>query len=101
MDEKKDKKEKIKIGNLDVVTRAVARLVRTEDGKIFINYLMRECGFARSSITVDTNSLEINTMSTIYNEARKTVYYKIRELIQQEDLIEIENLKIKEDDNDI
>lgn len=101
MDDKKDKKDKIKVGNLDVVKRALDRLAKTEDGKIFLNYLMRECGFARSSITVDATSLEINTLSTIYNEARKTVYYKVRELIKQEDLIEIETLKIKEDDNDV
>lgn len=99
MGDKKDKKDKIKIGNLGVVKRALDRLAKTEDGKIFLNYLMRECGFAKSSITIDTASLEINTLSTIYNEARKTVYYKVRELMKQEDLIEIETLKIKEDDN--
>ena len=46
--------------------------------------------------------MEINTNSTIYNEARKTVYYNIRQLIKKDDLKVIEFLEIKEDaDNEV
>lgn len=92
-----DKKGEIETSNLDVVKRALGRLVKTEDGKVFINYLMKECGFTLPSIVMNVNTCEINSKATIYNEARKTIYYKIRELIKQEDLIKIENLKIKEE----
>ena len=86
----------------DLVKRALNRLVKTQDGKVFINWLMDICGFATSSIVVDVHTGEICLNSSIYNEARKTIYYKVRSLIKAEDLKEIEHMRIKENaDNEI
>lgn len=97
MAEKKEKAKDIKTPELDIVKRALGRLVETKDGQIFINYLMKESGFNLSSLVMDVNTSEINPLATIYNEARKTLYYKVRGLIKPEKLIEIENLIIKEE----
>lgn len=97
---KKDKQNK-KDTSLAVVKRAINRLVKTKDGQVFLKYLSGLCGFSVSSIVIDPNTGEININSTLYNEARKTVYYNIRQFIQKEDLKVIEFLEIKEDtDND-
>ena len=82
---------------IDIVQRAINRLVKTQDGKVFINWLMKLCGFARSSIVVDPATGNICAEASAYNEARKTVYYRIRSLIKPDDLYEIEYLQIKED----
>lgn len=99
-DKKEDKKPQEK--TLAIVKRAIDRLVKERDGQVFIKYLSELCGFSTSSIVIDPKSTEINTNSTIYNEARKTVYYNIRQLIRKEDLKVIEFLEIKEDaDNEV
>lgn len=98
---KKDKQNKENT-TLDIVKRAINRLVKTKDGQVFFKYLSDLCGFSVSSVVLDTKSGEVNMNSTLYNEARKTVYYKIRQLIKKEDLKVIEFLEIKEDaDNEI
>lgn len=96
---KKDKKSQDT--TLAIVKRVINRLAKTQDGRVLFKYLSELCGFSVSSIVIDPNSGEINTNSTLYNEARKTVYYRIRQFIQKEDLKVIEFLEIKEDaDND-
>lgn len=102
--DKKDKDEdkKPQDKTLDIVKRAIGRLVKTKDGQVLFKYLSDLCGFSVSSMVIDPNSMEINTNSTIYNEARKTVYYNIRQLIKKDDLKVIEFLEIKEDaDNEV
>lgn len=83
--------------DMNHIKRVINRLAQTPDGKVFFNFLMIKCGFATSSLVIDLNSQEINTNSSLYNEARKTVYYEIRRLIDKEQLKEIEYMQLKED----
>ena len=104
MAEKENKKE-IKTNqvspDINQVKRVINRLAQSPDGKVFFNFLMLKCGFGNSSLVLDINTQEINTNSSLYNEARKTVYYEIRRLIDKEQLKEIEYMQLKEDsDND-
>lgn len=101
MEKQKDTKSDKKVTDIEHIRRVVNRLADTQDGQEFLNYLMRLCGFSASSLVIDVNTSEINTLSSIYNEARKTIYYEIRRLLDKDRLGKIEYLQIKEDaDND-
>jgi len=101
MEKTKEIKSDKKVMDTDRIKRVVNRLAETQDGQEFLNYLMRSCGFCVSSLVIDVNTSEINTISSIYNEARKTIYYDIRRLLDKEKISKIEYLQIKEDaDND-
>lgn len=97
MVEKQTEKKTVNNSEMERLRRAVNRIAETEDGKIVFNYLMALCGFSVSSLVINPVSNEINSKSTIYHEARKTVYYNLRGLIEKEHLKEIEYLQIKED----
>lgn len=81
----------------NLLVESVNRLANTDDGQVFLNYLMKECGFSTSSIVIDEQTKEINSKSTIYNEARKTVYYNVRKLLKSENIKKVEYLQIKEE----
>lgn len=76
--------------------RAFNRVASTPAGQTVLRYIMRDCGFQKTSIVQDPHSLEINTIGSIYNEARKDVYHRIRRFIDNEYLKVIE---FKEDEN--
>lgn len=88
------------VQNNNRIKRVINRIANTQDGKEFFNFLMLKCGFGVSSLVLDLNTHEINTNSSLYNEARKTVYYEIRKLIDKEFLKEIEYMQLKEDSTD-
>jgi len=90
----KDKKE-IQISKAEARLRqAVERLAKTPDGQVVFRHLMEICDFSRSSIVMNQQTTEINPMSTVYMEARKTIYYHFRNLIPVESLKQIEFTKI-------
>ena len=94
-------KDKKQIADVEALKRAYNRVARTKDGQVIFNHIMRLCGFAVSSLVLDRNTSEICVQSSLYNEARKTVYYELRKMIDKECLEDIEYLKEeKEDAND-
>lgn len=96
----KDNNDK-KTENLGKIRRVVKRLADTQDGKEFINYLMRLCGFGKSSLVINPTTLEINTVSSVYNEARETIYHEIRNLIDDKKVLaEIEYMQVKEENDE-
>lgn len=72
-------------------------VAKTSAGKKVFRYLMNECGFAVSGLVGNRETGEINPLGSIYNEARKDVYYKIRKFLSNENIIAIE---FKEDEDE-
>ena len=70
--------------------RSINAVAETPDGRAVLRYIMRECGHNMSSVVQDPQSLEINTISTVWNEAKRDVYTRLRSFIDKKNLIEIE-----------
>lgn len=75
---------------------AFNNVAKTDAGRKVFRYLMQECGFLKPALVASCATGEINPLGSIYNEARKDVYYKIRGFLDKENIIAIE---FKEDDN--
>lgn len=97
----KEEKKQIKDVNSEMnsIKRAINRVAKTQDGKVVFKYLAGICGFSTSSIVINETTKEINAMSTVYMEARKTVYYAFRNFIESEFLKQIEYAEKKEENN--
>ncbi len=67
----------------------VGEVSGTAAGIDFFKYFMEECGFHRPS-TVMANSGDISDKATLYNEARRSLYLRIREYIPRKARIKIE-----------
>lgn len=98
------KKETQKVTEQDSYKKEIQKLrnafnivAKTSAGKKVFRYLMRECGFSKSSLVASYETGEINPLGSIYNEARKDVYYKVRNLLDKENIIAIE---FKEDEDE-
>lgn len=71
-------------------------VAKTTSGKKVLRYLMKECGFLKSGLVASCATGEINPLGSIYNEARKDVYYRIRQFLTKENIIAVE---FKEDED--
>ncbi len=60
------------------------------EGILVFRHIMRQCGYQKPSVVANPNSGEINTNSTVYNEARRNLYLSLRKLIPQKYLKQIE-----------
>ncbi len=70
-------------------------------GRRVLRWLMDECGYQRPSTSVDPNSTKILSENMLYNEARRNLYLKLRQLVDQEILIPVENKGLEQDEVDI
>jgi len=70
--------------------RAFNTTAETPAGLMVLRYLMRDCGFGQTSLVMNPQTFEINTVGSVYNEARKDVYIRIRKLLSKENLRKIE-----------
>lgn len=68
----------------------MTRVCATDSGRNVLRYLMSECGFHNASIVADQQSGEINPLGTVYNEARRNLWLKLRKLMSREHLIAVE-----------
>lgn len=69
---------------------AVARLADTEDGKIFLRWMMKECGYGNSYVAVD-NTGKPNAELTMYQAFRLNLWWKVRKLLSVKQIIEVEH----------
>lgn len=78
-----------------------ARVAKTPSGRNIFRYLLGVCGFQKHSVGVNPQTGEINTEATTYNEARRSIYVNMRQLIPVKDLITIEfDIEADEDEDD-
>lgn len=70
---------------------AISRLSKTDDGREFFRYLMRQCSFHVSTIVGNPQSHDINVHGTLFNEARRRLYLDLRRHIPHAERRKIEN----------
>lgn len=69
---------------------SINRTFSTQDGKMVLYWLMNHCGWNESSIGGNPDIGAEITHGTLINEARRSVYLRLRELIDHEILKEVE-----------
>jgi len=62
--------------------KAACECFATESGQRVLLWLMKECGFLEPSCVLSPTTLEINKESTVYNEAKRDVYLRLRKLLR-------------------
>lgn len=92
-DNKRKERDKLKVKQFEEARKAALQCFSSAEGKIFLRWLCKECGFHAPSSVMDPSSLEINFHATVHNEARRGVYLTIRKMLwsNQEILAEVEN----------
>ena len=80
--------------------KAACECFATDSGKEFLRWLLRESGFHQPSVIYNSETGDIKTESTVYNEAKRDVYLRVRALLSSRPdiLSEVEN-NIKGDYN--
>ena len=74
---------------------AVANVSATPEGQIFLNIIMRECGFHEPSIVVNPQTMDVNQNTMLINEALRGFYVKLRRMIPEAHLKEIEFMNLR------
>lgn len=54
----------------------------TEAGKRVLFWLMNECGFLQPSVVMDHATGMVMKESTVYNEAKRDIYLRIRKMLK-------------------
>ena len=80
----------------DMQKKAVSHIASIPEGRIFLNILMRKCGFQEPSIVQNLQTGEINTQALLVNEAIRGLYLEVRKMIPTEKVKEIEFLNLRE-----
>jgi len=70
--------------------RVVADVLATESGKRMFLFLHNVCGWNTSSLVLNQTTGEVDPVGTTFNEARRTVYLRLRELAPVAVLKEVE-----------
>lgn len=68
-------------------------VAKRPEGKKVLRWIKDYCGFGKSSMVMNPNTYEINSVGVVYNEARKDVYYAIRHLLSPNFVNEIEEME--------
>lgn len=86
----REKQEKARKAKAARVRNAFIKVSNTEAGRDVFRFLMAECGFLKPSVNANAQTGEIFTDNTVYNEARRNLYLKVRGLIPAQSLVKIE-----------
>lgn len=63
----------------------------TKAGQRVLSFLIKECGYQNPTTVFNPTTSEIVSSSTLYQEARRTIYLRIRQFIKPEILRIVEN----------
>ena len=74
---------------------AINHIAAVPEGQIFLNLIMRECGYQEPSLVLNPQTMDINTNTMIINEALRGLYVKLRRMIPEQHLKEIEFMNIR------
>lgn len=92
--EKRKQKEEVHKKEIEKLTRCFNRIAETPDGQVLFRYIKNYSGYGKTAIVGNSDFSDINPIGTVYNEARKDVYYNLRQFI------EVKNLKLIEFEED-
>lgn len=75
------------------IAKAACETFATGSGKVFLRWLMKECGYNSPSSVLNAETGDINFNATVHNEARRGVYLRVRGLLasRPDILAEVEN----------
>ena len=82
------------------ISQVIGWIAQQEEGKIFLNWLMRNCGYNQPKVAFnmvkDVNGAvvasNISNEMTLYTAARESVYIDIRKHLDNKQLNNVENL---------
>ncbi len=72
--------------------RSINTIAKTEEGKLFFEWLRIYCGFDTLSVNIDSIAQGSNSETFLYNEGKKTIYIAIRNLLDSGVRQEIESV---------
>lgn len=74
----------------ELLRQYYSRVLSTIEGKAVFRDIMQLCKWKHNDMVINPQSGEVNTQSTLYNVARKSVYCQIRQRLTPEyrDIIE-------------
>jgi len=90
-DKPREKESEKKPSNQEALRDLIAHVARTKEGRLFLSYLHRDCGFIDTDSRWDPNTGDINAMAIVHNAAQRNVYVRIRKYIPRDCILEIEN----------
>lgn len=75
------------------IMKSALQCFSTGDGKAVLRWLMKECGYQQPSVIYNAESGDIKFDATVYNEAKRDVYLRLRGLLLSDPkiLAEVEN----------
>lgn len=68
-------------------------------GKRVLRWIMDQCGYTRSSTSVDPTTTKILTENMLYNESRRNLYLSMRQYLSRDTKIAVENEGMEEDES--
>ena len=86
--DKKNKIEELRKKNkaeYEKVKNAVRLACKDQNVRVILRHIAKITGFFKTNIVVNTNTSEINPLSTLHNESRRTVYLDLRRMFSDED----------------
>jgi hypothetical protein len=90
---KREEHRKRLIQQKKVAEKSACECFSTDSGKEFLRWLIRESGFHQPSVIYNAESGDIKVDSTVYNEAKRDIYLRVRSLLKTRPdiLAEVEN----------
>ena len=85
--EEQENKEKTALRKMKLDFNTVAA---TPEGMDVFKHIMNRCSYQKPTITFNPETREVNTISTIYLEARRDLYLELRAYISENLLKKIE-----------
>ena len=73
-----EENKKIRDVKEDKLAGALDAILKTEEGRTVIKYLFDISGYNKTSIAGDRRNGDVLTNATIYNEARREIYIRLR-----------------------
>lgn len=88
---RKERQEESKQPNedLEYIRACISRIAQSDDGQIFLRWLMDQCSFGESKVAFNMKTGEISEKQTLYNSARETVILDILSQLDQKQLATI------------
>lgn len=78
--------------------KGLLHIAATQAGIDFLRGLYEKCGCNKYSVVIDPNSGELSIHSTVYNEARRSLYLDLRQLLPNDVIRKIETPEEGNDD---
>ena len=89
---RKEHQQKEKLQRMDkILSGAFHRTFKdSQDSKVVLRYLMDHCGFHQSDIVINPETNEINPLATIHDLARRSLYMRVRSMIDPKFVYDVE-----------